>query len=102
MIADVAAILSAGLALQRARKGKLVNSLDDVAEALAQLPSAEEVLALRPSPDLARRTEALLAKNQVDGLTSAEQAEWDEIAKVEHVVRMAKARAAVKLQSQAA
>jgi len=71
--------------------------LSDVLEALARLPSPEEVLALRPSPTLQDRIEALLEKNRSSGLSAEERREWEQYQYVEHLVRMAKGRAALKL-----
>ena len=70
----------------------------DVAEALANLPSPAEVLALKPSEQMAERTQALLNKSKECGLDAEEQAEWNDIMRVEHLVRMAKAKAALKLK----
>ncbi len=64
---------------------------------LAGLPSPEEVLALHPSAHLAERTSALLEKNRNERLSDAEKNEWDEIMRVEHLVRIAKAKAHMKL-----
>jgi hypothetical protein len=71
--------------------------LGDVLETLASLPSAEEVLALRPSPALQARAEELLAKNRTAGLSDDERREWQQYQYAEHLVRLAKAKAALKL-----
>jgi hypothetical protein len=71
--------------------------LGDIVEVLARLPSPEEVLALRPSPVLQERIETLLAKNRAGGLSEAERLEWQQYQYVEHLVRIAKAQAALKL-----
>src|ERR1700678_154118 len=67
--------------------------LNDVLEMLARLPSPEEVLALRPTTIVQNRVEELLEKNRDRGLSDDEQREWDRYEYVEHLVRMAKARA---------
>jgi hypothetical protein len=69
----------------------------DVLEFLAQLPEPNAVLALRPSPSLQARADALVEKNRDEGLTAAEAQEWEQIAYLEHLVRMAKLRARQKL-----
>jgi hypothetical protein len=61
--------------------------LTDVLEALARLPSAEEVLALRASPALQMRIENLLEKNRTAGLDDEERREWEQYQYVEHLVR---------------
>jgi hypothetical protein len=71
--------------------------LADVLEVLARLPSPSEVLALRPSSALQQRIEALLAKNRNGGLSETERVEWQQYQYVEHLVRIAKAQATLKL-----
>jgi hypothetical protein len=62
------------------------------------LPTPEEILALRPGAALQERMDDLLEKNRGGGLSSEEQREWEQYRYVEHLVRLAKARAALKLQ----
>ena len=71
----------------------------DVIERLADLPTPEEVLALRPSAALQARLSALLEKNRTDGLSSEEEHEWAAYGYLEHIVRLAKASAALKLKA---
>jgi hypothetical protein len=73
--------------------------LGDVLETLARLPSPEEVFALRPATHLQDRIEELIAKNRAGGLTAEEQREWERYEYIEHLVRLAKARA-LQRQSQ--
>jgi hypothetical protein len=72
--------------------------LSEVLETLARLPSPEEVMALRPSPALEKRIGRLLEKNRTVGLNVDEEREWRHYEYVEHLVRMAKAQAALKLR----
>ena len=74
----------------------------DILERLAALPSPEEVMTFRASPKMQTRIEELLDKNREAGLSSEEQEEWDEYEYFEHMVRMAKLNAALKLQSASA
>jgi hypothetical protein len=67
--------------------------MGDVFETLARLPSPEEVLALRPAQHLQDRIEELLAKNRAGGLSVEERREWDRYEYIEHLIRLAKARA---------
>ena len=69
----------------------------EVLEFLAGLPSPQEILALRPSESFERRVRELLAKNRASGLTQQEEEEWDRYEYLEHLVRMAKAKAALRL-----
>ncbi len=70
----------------------------EVLEVLAALPTPQEVLALRPSPDLQGRITALLEKNRGEGLSPEEKIEWAQYEYLEHLVRLAKAKAALKLK----
>jgi hypothetical protein len=67
--------------------------LNDLLETLARLPSPEEVLALRPTAVLQDRIEELLAKNREAGLSGEERREWEHYEYIEHLIRLAKARA---------
>lgn len=70
----------------------------EVLEALASLPTPEEVLALHPAPVLEERVQALLEKNRTEGLSEDEEREWERYEYLEHLVRMAKAKAKLKLR----
>ncbi len=72
--------------------------LATVLETLASLATPEEVLALRPSSGLQERIDALLEKSHSGSLLLDEQREWDQYQHVEHLVRLAKMRAALQLQ----
>lgn len=71
----------------------------EVLELLAGLPSPEEILALRPSPALQDRINALLEKNRTQGLTQTEEQEWERFQYLEHLVRIAKAKAKARLNA---
>ena len=71
----------------------------EVLEFLAGLPTPEEILALRPAETLQARVSALLEKSRAEGLTAEEQQEWVQYAYLEHLVRMATARALLKLMA---
>lgn len=70
----------------------------EVLEFLARLPSPEEMLNLQPSDSFERRVRDLLEKNRTEGLSAAEEAEWDRYQYLEHLVRIAKAKAYQKLK----
>ncbi len=67
--------------------------LNDLLETLARLPSPEEVLALRPATALQDRIEELLDKDRAGGLSDEERREWQHYEYIEHLIRLAKARA---------
>jgi len=72
--------------------------LAEVLETLASLPTPQEVLALRPSAALQEQIEGLLEKNQSGALSADKQRGWARYQYVEHLVRVAKAHAALKLK----
>jgi hypothetical protein len=91
-------ILILGLQQIRANPTQGLSGLTEVLEFLAQLPSPQEILELQLSEPLQAKVEELLEKNQTDGLTEHEQRLWQQYEFVEHLVRMAKARALIKIK----
>lgn len=73
-------------------------SVADVLEFLANLPTAEEILALRPSKDLQKEIDKLLEKNRREGLNESEEQIWASYEFIEHLVRIAKAKASKQLK----
>lgn len=69
----------------------------EVLEFLAELPAPAEILALRPSAEMQVRVTELLDKNRTVGLTTAEAREWEQYEYLEHLVRVAKAKAYARL-----
>lgn len=74
------------------------SGMAEVLEFLANLPNPEEIIALRPSEALQTELSILLEKNRTEGLTTAEEKLWQHYQYLEHIVRMAKARAFLKLK----
>jgi hypothetical protein len=95
--AEIAHILELGLREVDAQRQLQFDGAADVLEFLAGLPAPGEVLALRPSAGLQQRIEELLEKNRAGGLSADEEAEWQQIEYLEHLVRMAKANAQQRL-----
>jgi hypothetical protein len=95
---ELAEIVTAGLHRRRNRERHEIHSLADIMETLAELPSARQVLALRPSKVLSARIEVLLDRKREAKLTPDESAEWEQIMRAEHLIRIAKAKAARKLK----
>lgn len=91
-------ILELGLRGVNANSREGFTGLADVLEFLASLPSPQEILALKPSDDLQADVQRLIAKTKGEGLSVAEEQLWQQYEYVEHLVRMAKARALLKLQ----
>jgi hypothetical protein len=94
-------ILALGLQQIQANPTQGFSGLTEVLEFLAQLPSPQEILALRLSDKLQEEVEGLLEKNKTAGLNHGEQRLWQQYEFVEHLVRMAKARALVKIKEAA-
>jgi hypothetical protein len=69
---------------------------DELAIFLAGL-SPKKVLAYKASEKAQTRVTQLLEKNKIIGLNSEEQAEMDRYMTVEHIVRLAKAKALQKI-----
>jgi hypothetical protein len=70
----------------------------EVLELLAALPSPEEIITLRPSETLQAQINHLLEKNCTQGLTADEEQTWQQYQYLEHLVRIAKAQALIKLK----
>lgn len=69
-----------------------------VLEFLAQLPQLEEILVLCPSQELQAQIDRLLEKNHTTRLTAMEEQEGERYQYLEHLVRIAKAEALLKLK----
>lgn len=92
-------ILELGLREWSADPQSGFSGLTEVLEFLANLPTPEEILALKPSPSLQEFIQNLLEKNKTIGLTATEERLWQQYEYIEHLVRVAKAKALLKLQS---
>jgi hypothetical protein len=73
----------------------------DVLELLAALPSPEEILNLRPSARLSARVAELVEKSRAGEMTPLDEEEWERYEYLEHLIRIAKAAAQLKLASSA-
>lgn len=93
-------ILEMGLRQWQAARQPGFQGAAEILELLATLPSPEEILALRPSKAFQDRVQTLLDKNQEEGLSPTEEQEWQQYEYLEHLVRMAKARALLKQKGQ--
>lgn len=94
-------ILEFGLREWQAAAQTGFKGASEVLETLAALPTPEEILALRPSADLQARINFLLEKNREAGLAADEEQEWEQYQYLEHLVRLAKAKAYTKLTASA-
>ncbi|GAB4578625.1 MAG: hypothetical protein Fur0022_13610 [Anaerolineales bacterium] len=93
-------ILEMGLREFHAASQQGYHGMAEVLEFLATLPSPEEILALRPSKVLQTRIQELLEKSRANELATDEEEEWERYEYLEHLVRIAKTKALLKLKSQ--
>jgi len=67
--------------------------LDSIIDFLHSSPPPESIIGLRASKALQARISELLEKNRNEGLSAAETAWWEKFEYVEHLTRLAKAKA---------
>jgi hypothetical protein len=92
-------ILELGLRGLNANSQQGFSGLADILEFLAGLPSPQEILALKPSADLQAEVQRLIEKTKGQGLSEEEERRWQQYEYIEHLMRMAKAKALLKLQA---
>ncbi len=90
-------IFEAGLREFKASSSVGYKSVADVLEFFVNLPAPDEILALRPSAEMQEKIDELLEKNRREGLSEAEEQTWASYEFVEHLVRIAKAKALLQL-----
>jgi hypothetical protein len=90
-------ILELGLRELNAGSQSGFDGAADVLELLAALPAPEEILNLRPSPRLSARVSEIVEKSRAGTMTPHDEEEWERYEYLEHLVRMAKAAAQLKL-----
>ncbi|MFN5515731.1 MAG: hypothetical protein ACK5CA_13585 [Cyanobacteriota bacterium] len=95
---DLTQILALGIRQLNANPATGFSGLAEILEFLAQLPSPQQILDLRLAPETQAEIDALLEKNCAQGLNEAEQRLWQQYEFMEHLVRLAKAQALLKLQ----
>ena len=74
-----------------------VRLFDEVVDFLTSIPTPAQVVAYRPSVALHAQAERLLEKKRSGDLTEDERQELDYLVVIEHLMRMAKARALKRL-----
>ncbi|GAA6622002.1 hypothetical protein [Scytonema sp. NUACC26] len=65
----------------------------EIVALLASQPTPEQILAIKPSPEFQARVSDLLAQNKAGNLSAKGEAELERYLTIEHLVRLAKARA---------
>lgn len=94
-------VLALGLDELTSRPQEGFNGFAEVLEFLANLPTPQGVLELSPSANLQAQIDQLSERFKAEALTAQDKLLWKQYEYLEHVVRMAKARAYLKLQEQA-
>ena len=64
-----------------------------IIELLTSRPTPEQILSIRPSPELQARVSELLARSKAGELSRQEELELERYLTLEHLVRLAKAHA---------
>jgi hypothetical protein len=95
--AEVPQILALGMQELDANPSTGFSGLTGILEFLASLPPPTEVLKIRLSESAQSMVDGLLEKNRNEGLSLAEQQLWQQYEFVEHLVRIAKTQALIKL-----
>jgi len=70
---------------------------DEITDFLASAPTAEAIIAYKPSDILDQRLHELLDKNSAEGLTPEERKELDEFLQINHLLTVVTAKARLKL-----
>ncbi len=94
--AQLPQILELGLRELTAATQSGFSGAAEVLEFLAQLPTPEGILALRPSTAFQAQIELLLEKNRTAGLSTDEAQVWEQYQFLEHLVQMSKIKALLK------
>ncbi|MBL8154349.1 MAG: hypothetical protein JNM70_09210 [Anaerolineae bacterium] len=75
---------------------RISSLLDEITDFLAVAPTADEIIAFKPSPVLDQRLHDLLDKNSADLLSPYERAELDEFLRMNHFLTILKAKARLR------
>lgn len=96
---NVSQVLELGLNELVSRPQSGFTGFAEVLDFLANLPTPQEILDLRPSPILQDQIDRLSEKHQSQDLTPEERSLWQQYEYLEHTIRMAKTRAYLKLNA---
>ncbi len=72
-------------------------AFDEIIDFITSAPQPEQILSFRPSLSAQNRIEELLDKKRDEGLDESEKHELDQYLLIEHLMRLAKARARKRL-----
>lgn len=74
-----------------------IRAFDEIIDFITSMPQNEQILAYKPSQTSIQRLETLLEKKKGDDLSEDENIEIDRFLLIEHLMRVAKARAKKRL-----
>lgn len=95
---EIPSILEAGLRRFDAEHALSHAGIREAIEQIISAQSADDILAIRPTPALASRISELVERGKRGELTDAERLEWDRFELMEQLIRMAKAKALSRRQ----
>ncbi len=75
----------------------ITRTIDEIIDFITSAPSPEAIISFKPSPKLQMRVTYLLEKNRDAGLEEEEKKEVEQYLMIEHIMRLAKARARQRL-----
>jgi hypothetical protein len=93
-------IVERGLREVLAEESSHFQDENTIIKLLTSHPAPEQVIAIRPSPELQARVSELLQRNKHEGLSRREEVELERHLMLEHLVRLAKAYAYEQLSTQ--
>ena len=77
-----------------------MKAYEEVIDFIASGPSPGAIVSFRPSPEASERVAALVEREKSTGLSAEEKAELDHYMELEHIMRLAKARARQRLANE--
>lgn len=77
-----------------------MKTYEEVIDFIASGPSPRAIVSFRPSPEASERVATLVEREKSTGLPPEEKAELDHYMELEHIMRLAKARARQRLANE--
>jgi hypothetical protein len=72
---------------------------DEIVDFITSAPMPEQILNFKPSSKVQKRLEELMDKKREEGLNEEEKHELEQFLTIEHIMRLAKARARKRISS---
>jgi len=77
-----------------------MNAYEEIVDWIASGPTVDQVAKFEASPRVRERVAQLIRKEKTSGVSPEEKAELDHYEELEHIMRLAKARANTRLSSE--